>query len=260
MNRIVTAVALAAALVVGVVVVPAQAATTSYVALGDSYASGVGSRSYDDSSGSCYRSPYAYPEKVAAQLGADLTFKACSGATVADVRSNQLGTLSSTTSRITVQAGGNDAGFTSVITKCAEVLVSCSDAVSGAEQTIRDVLPARLDALYDEIRSRAPYARVVVVGYPRLFDGDTCGGTAGISSKEEALINGAADLMESVQSGRAWAHGFSYVDPRTAFTSHEVCSGSEWINGLSWPLKESFHPSRSGQTSGYTPLVAARLG
>lgn len=260
MNRIVAAVTVAAALVVGVLVVPAQAASPSYVALGDSYASGVGSRTYYDASGSCYRSPYAYPEKVAAQIGADLTFKACSGATVADVRSNQLGTLSSSTSRVTVQVGGNDIGFTSVITKCAEVWVSCSNAVDDAEQTMRDVLPSRLDALYTDIRSRAPYAQVVVVGYPRLFDGDTCGGTAGVSSKEESLINGAANLLASVVSGRASAHGFSYVDPRAAFSSHEVCSSSEWINGLSWPIKESFHPSRSGQASGYTPLVAAELG
>ena len=43
----------------------AHAATTSYVALGDSYSSGVGTNHYDLSS-SCSRSSLAYPALVAA--------------------------------------------------------------------------------------------------------------------------------------------------------------------------------------------------
>jgi hypothetical protein len=50
-----------------------------------------------------------------------------------------------------------------------------------------------------------------------------------------------------VISGRASAHGFTYVDPRNAFLPHEVCSSSEWLNGQSNPLSESYHPNVSGQ-------------
>jgi len=62
--------------VVGLVVAPTgaasaeEAAATSYVALGDSYTSGVGSREYYPDSGSCQRSPHAYPVLDAAQTGA----------------------------------------------------------------------------------------------------------------------------------------------------------------------------------------------
>ena len=40
---------------------PAHAAATSYVALGDSYSSGTGTRSYISDGTSCQRSVYAYP-------------------------------------------------------------------------------------------------------------------------------------------------------------------------------------------------------
>ena len=42
-------------------VAPAQAAAPSYVALGDSYSSGVGTRSYLADGTDCQRSAYAYP-------------------------------------------------------------------------------------------------------------------------------------------------------------------------------------------------------
>ena len=64
---------------------PAQAAAPSYVALGDSYSSGTGTRSYIDDGTSCQRSTYAYPSLIAAARGYSLNFRACSGAKVADV-------------------------------------------------------------------------------------------------------------------------------------------------------------------------------
>src|SRR5262245_39089615 len=99
---------------------PARAAGGAYTALGDSYSSGVGSRSYYSDSGACYRSPLAYPVRTAARLGATLTLAACSGARVADVQNNQLGSLNAGTTHVTVSVGGNDAGFVSVITQCAK--------------------------------------------------------------------------------------------------------------------------------------------
>src|SRR6188472_2138363 len=98
---------------------PAHAAAPSYVALGDSYASGTGTRSYISDGTSCQRSTSAYPSLIAAQKGYALNFQACSGATTSTVTSNQLGALSSTTRFVTISVGGNDAGFSSVLTECA---------------------------------------------------------------------------------------------------------------------------------------------
>jgi hypothetical protein len=78
---------------------PAQAAATdNYVALGDSYASGVGADSYTSESGSCLRSTNAYPALYNTNIKpASYRSVACSGATTATVISSQLSALSSAT-------------------------------------------------------------------------------------------------------------------------------------------------------------------
>jgi lysophospholipase L1-like esterase len=232
------------------------AATPQYAALGDSYASGVGSRTYYGDSGSCYRSPYAYAVLDAARVGATLTFNACSGAKAADVQSKQLTGLTSSTRWVTVQVGGNDANFSSVITTCAEPswLGNCDKAVESAQTIIRNTLPGRLDALYNAIRSHATTARVTVVGYPRLFNGADCNAATWFSAHDESILNQTADLLDTTMAGRASAHGFAFINPEQAFIGHAVCDKVEWINGLSNPVRESYHPNRSGQ-SAYANLV-----
>lgn len=250
-TTLITALALLAAVLTAS---PAQAAAAKYVALGDSYSSGVGTREYLADDG-CYRSRYAYPYKAAAEIGATLSFQACSGAKTADVLSKQLGTLAADTNLVTISIGGNDAGFSSVITQCAKPWpYTCTKEIAAANAFIRDTLPGRLDNVYDQIRAKAPNARVVVVGYPRLFNGETCNALARLSAGEQTELNKTADLLATTTKGRATAHGYSFVDPRDPFEGHQVCDDSEWINGLSNPIIESYHPNRNGQTA-YTGLV-----
>jgi lysophospholipase L1-like esterase len=240
---------------------PAEAAAPSYVALGDSYASGTGTRSYIADGTSCQRSTYAYPFLVAQQRGYALTFKACSGAKIADVTSNQLSALSSSTRYVTISVGGNDAGFSKVITTCAEPwwASDCDGAIDKAQAYIRGTLPGALSTLYAAIRSRAASAKVVVTGYPRIFMGEDCNAATWFSPAEETRLNATADLLDSKLSAAAAAHGFSFANPTSRFTGHAVCDDVEWLNGLSNPVTESYHPNRLGQASGYTPLVAALL-
>jgi lysophospholipase L1-like esterase len=239
---------------------PAQAAGGTYTALGDSYSSGVGSRTYYADSGSCYRSPYAFPVLTAQRTATQLTFAACSGARVADVLNNQLGSLSSSTSYVTVSVGGNDAGFADVITACARPWpYTCSTEINNANAIITGTLPGRLNNLYTAIRGRAPSASVIVVGYPRIFNGKECNLLSRISPGEQTELNKTADLLATTIAARAAAHGFTFVDPRQAFTGHAVCGSPEWINGLSNPILDSYHPNQTGQSAGYTPLVAARM-
>ena len=239
---------------------PAASAGPSYVALGDSYASGTGTRSYLADGTSCQRSTYAYPSRVAAQRGYTLTFKACAGAKVPDV-TGQLSALTSSTSYVTVSVGGNDAGFTSVITECAQPgwASNCDAAVDRAQAYINGTLPGSLSSLYSSIRSRAPYAKVVVTGYPRVFMGEDCNAGTWFSPAEQTRLNQTADLLNSKLSAAASARGFAFANPTGRFTGHAVCDDVEWINGLSDPVGESYHPNRSGHASGYTPLVAGLL-
>ncbi len=260
----------AAALAVGVVatltaiVLPAsiaQAADGEYVALGDSYASGLGTRQYDDDSGACKRSPHAYPVDNAARLGVPLSFQACAGAKVAGVRSGQLGTLDAGTGYVSVQVGGNDAGFSSVLTECAKPAWAqdCAGAVDDAREIINTELPGTLAGLYGEISTRAPSASVLVVGYPRLFHDRDCNAGTFFSAADRALLNETADILNTRLADQAAAAGFGFADPTAAFLGHAVCAKSEWVNGLSNPVTESYHPNRAGQ-DGYGDVVAGALG
>jgi lysophospholipase L1-like esterase len=239
---------------------PAHAEQRHLVALGDSYASGLGTRAYDPDSGSCKRSSYAYPAIDAGRIGATLSFKACAGATTADVRDDQLGPLSAGTTDVTITVGGNDVGFRHVITECAmpRWASDCNGAIDDARTTIRHPLPRRLNHLYRAVHALAPSANVVVVGYPRVFNGEDCNARTFFSPAEEARLNATADLLDRTTRARAVAHGFAFVDPRRAFTGHAVCDDPEWINGLSRPVSESYHPNRKGQRH-YANLVSRRL-
>ena len=102
---------LAAALVWGALA--GQAWAVRYVALGDSYSSGTGTREYYQSS--CQRSVYAYPYLVHnAHPSWTFVNATCSGAKTGDVINTQAASLTSGTNWVTYTIGGNDAGFSSV--------------------------------------------------------------------------------------------------------------------------------------------------
>ncbi|MFD5826725.1 SGNH/GDSL hydrolase family protein [Lentzea sp. NPDC060358] len=239
---------------------PVTAAAVNYVALGDSYASGLGTGSYDSGTGSCKRGPLAYPA-LYAQATAPASFKsvACSGARTGDVIT-QAGALTSATNLVTVQVGGNDAGFTDVITTCTFGSdQDCVNRVNTAKAYAANTLPGLLNNVYATIKSKSPGARVVVLGYPRIYKvPGSC--NVGLSDTKRAAINSGSDALHAAISDRAGAAGFSYVDVRGAFTGHEICSSSWWLNSLSWPVEESYHPNRAGHASGYLPALRSVVG
>ena len=240
---------------------PVQAAGSPYVALGDSYSSGTGTRSYLADGTTCQRSVLAYPSLVASSKGYALDLRACAGATVSDVSAVQLGALGTGTAYVTLSVGGTDAGFAAVLTECAKPAwaSSCGAAVDKAEAVIWGTLPARLRSLYGAVRARAPRARVVVAGYPRVFAGVDCNSLTWFSATEMSRLNATADLLNATTAGLAAQAGFAFSDPTSAFTGHAVCTSSEWLNGLSSPVSESYHPNRLGHASGYAPVVGASL-
>ncbi|MFD3540322.1 SGNH/GDSL hydrolase family protein [Streptomyces sp. NPDC058662] len=234
----------------------AAQADFGYVALGDSYSSGVGAGNYDSGSGNCKRTPRAYPALwAAAHSPQTFSFTACSGARTGDVLNGQLGPLNSGTDLVSVTVGGNDAGFSDVMTTCVlQSESTCVNRVNQAKAYVDSTLPGQLDQVYGAIDSRAPNARVVVLGYPRFYKlNGTC--TAGLSEGERAAINGAADYLNAAIAKRAADHGFTFASVAGAFTGHEICSGSAWLHSVNWlNIGESYHPTAAGQSSGYLPV------
>jgi hypothetical protein len=98
--------------------------SAEYVALGDSYAAGVGSFSYlpgTTEKNGCYRATDGYAEKIAAATGMSLEFPACLGAKVTDLvegKTAQLKDVGVDTHLVTLSIGGNDVGFGTVLQSC----------------------------------------------------------------------------------------------------------------------------------------------
>jgi lysophospholipase L1-like esterase len=259
-NVIAAFIAAAAAAGIATPAIAAEVAAGKYVALGDSYASGLGAGSYVDDN--CKISSNAYPQLWANDHAPSaFEFVACSGATTSDVLANQVAALTPDTELVTVMIGGNDAGFADVMTDCnLGSDQSCVDRNAEAQAFAQGELPGRLDGVYAEIRNRAPSARVIVVGYPRIYtlDGDC---SAGLSETKRSAINSSADVLADVISGRSAAAGFEFLDGRTAFAGHEICAPGDdwWLNSVTFPIEESYHPNAAGQ-SGYNAALAGITG
>ncbi|MEU4744859.1 SGNH/GDSL hydrolase family protein [Actinosynnema sp. NPDC023658] len=224
---------------------PAPAAP-ELVALGDSYAAGLGAG--DEASDDCRRSPHAYPVLWAERNGASLVQVACAGARTDQVIA-QAERITSATTLVTITAGGNDAAFSDVMTTCTlKGDDECAQRVGVAERFIRDELPGRLDALYGAVRGRTS-AEVVVLGYPRLFAFESW---CLMSEGKRRSVNHAADALAGVTADRAKAAGFVFADVRAKYEGHSVCADDPWLNGLVLlPVDRSYHPNRAGQESGY---------
>ncbi|HET9080991.1 MAG TPA: SGNH/GDSL hydrolase family protein [Trebonia sp.] len=236
--------------------IPAQAApAVHYVALGDSYSSGVGA---GGTSGSCARSPNAYPALWAkAHSPASFTFAACSGATTGDVINSQLSSLSASTTLVSITIGGNDVGFSRIMETCVlESTRSCQSVIAAAEKYASGTLPGLLKTTLSDIREHAPNAKVIVSDYPDFYDLSAwlC---LGLSSADHQALDSGINQLDGVLRTAAAKNGDTFADVRSEFTSHEICSGSDWLHAVTLPLGNSYHPTASGQKGGYLTAFTA---
>lgn len=259
---------------------PIEAATRGgYVALGDSYSSGEGAYptppegTVERGAQRCHRSAKAYYSAV----GRSFRFRggvgqpACAGATVAGVRNgqygqpSQLGKVSRRTSLVTISVGGNDAGFSHVLTNCI-VKVPLSAGCRGQNSAVTGKIPgirADVTALLGEINRRAPAARIILVGYPRLFPEGPTSSADTIGATDQRWLNAMARRLDdalkaaarTVDQRLSRTHGLGtveYVDTYTAFTGHEIGTPTPYLNDLDLDVRHlkarpaSFHPNATG--------------
>jgi lysophospholipase L1-like esterase len=235
-----------------------------FVALGDSYAAGLGAGNYGDKQDCVQSKDGGYPHlwaalRTVAKFGT-ITDATCAGAKINDVRYEQLTALNENTGWVTLTVGGNDAGWTKSLQACLlGTDETCKSSVDTAVTTVQSALPAELDALYKVIRNQAPNAKVYVLGYPHLV---AAPGAAGVScealsdARRKALNDGADSLDELIKGRVAAVQGFTFVDVRKAFEGHEACTKEPWIHGLRDNLSESYHPTPEGHKAYADALFA----
>ncbi len=247
---------------------PAQAGKVQdYVALGDSYAAGIGGGAYRDED--CLRSANAYPE-LADDLKSvrDVTNEACGGATTQQVVLTQLDQLDKKTDLVTITAGGNNLGFGTLASACGPVLrnpadaTACFDAIAKARAQIASgVLHEDLVTMIEAVQAAAPKADVVLTGYPYLFDPvpfDPNSPTSVFIYEANFLVFKLNATIEAA----ALATGTEYVDVADEFAGHGISlvSNDSWINfnpNLSAPNSfENLHPNAEGYEAYFAALYS----
>ncbi|HEX6675815.1 MAG TPA: SGNH/GDSL hydrolase family protein [Actinomycetes bacterium] len=196
------------------------------------------------------------------------------------------GYLDADTTLVSLTIGGNDVRFADILKGCIETLGHCSDddfyLTHGGHldpapfkqyepHVIRDLVPSKLDTVYRAVHAKAPNARIVVLGYPRLFndtfdDSDPAGLCFPLNAADWALLNQFADLMSQtiasvVANLQRAGIRIDYVDPERIWAGHRACpqTSSSWVRAAN-PLGDSgmFHPYPTGQAA-YASLVNGRL-
>jgi hypothetical protein len=287
MKRIAVLLAAAAVAIVAAVAVPgtanAAAPTGRYVALGDSYTSGPLIPTQVDLN--CVRSNRNYPTLTATAIGSSsFVDVSCGGATTNDILNPGSGTLGGTvpaqidavtaaTALVTVGIGGNDIGFSDIITTCAESSISspfgtpCKNryTAGGTDQLQARIVATapKVTAVLRAVRSKAPNARVVVVGYPTIVpdSGYGCWPVVPIAYGDVPYLRGVEKSLNSMLANTAAANGASFVDTYTPSIGRDACqgSGTRWVEGLV-PSNSAapFHPNAAGER-GMSVAVIARL-
>lgn len=160
------------------------------------------------------------------------------------------GFLDSNTTLVTLTIGGNDVGFGPVLMTCITHSLNpgtppgalCKDASSpelgpGTLETEvaanLNALPGQITSVLQQVRAKAPNAKILVLGYPTLFE--TSSSCVNIRNENRTWLNDvAADLNSKLTEGvHAAAVGAEYQSPQYRFAmTHSLCEANSGINGL----------------------------
>jgi lysophospholipase L1-like esterase len=240
-----------------------------YVALGDSYTAGPFIPT-TDLAGGCLRSDHDYPSLVAARLHpVRLVDVSCSGARTRDLTHAQrpfpgarvppqLRALTPATDLVTVGIGGNDLDlFGTVVRTCTRLRsqdpagAPCTRALTRTGLDLHHAgatIANRVAAAVRTVRSRAPLARVLVVGYLRLVpDHGTCRRLP-LADGDYALGRRVSATLDHALRSAARRSGVGYVDMAAASRGHDVCSADPWVNGSVTDRQRAlaYHPLLAG--------------
>ncbi|MFE9676927.1 SGNH/GDSL hydrolase family protein [Streptomyces sp. NPDC006259] len=248
----------------GAVTASGQGAVKQYVALGDSYAAGTGLSPQTDAA--CKRSAGSYPSWIA-QTYKPAVFKdvTCSGATTRSLWNKegssapQVNALSKDTDLVTVTLGGNDLGFSNVLTTCVLAGLTTREGTPCRDELLRSgknldadfaKLSTRVPDMLTDIKQRSPKARVVVVGYPNLFpaDGSTCGSSVPLAKGDVTWLNQVTNRLNLLLETAAYLKQAEFVDTSSVFRGKDMCrpASEQWINPLLPQTPGSAHPNAVG--------------
>ena len=177
------------------------------------------------------------------------------------------GFVNDDTTLVALTIGGNDADFGATVGGCGDPTVGCpSDATVQQNLTsATDKIPDLLAAIHD----KAPSAKIILLGYPELFDTGSLTCISVMGAGAQAQLNIWADDMkdkEQAKAAEAAANGLpvTFYWPDDEFSGWRMCDSPSGINDLVagpaddnpadfscpgdliCPGMESYHPNSHG--------------
>lgn len=257
-----------------------------YVALGDSYTSGpfIPVQRLDPLG--CGRSTANYPSVVSNALSVgQFTDVSCAGADTTNMtrpqqvpfngtNPPQLGALRIDTDLVTLGIGGNDFGVFGLLTGTCPGLRAADptgnpceahftgNGVDTVTTAIANIEP-RVEAVLAAVHQRAPGARVLVVGYPRIApERGYCPDVLPFADGDYAWLSRVENDLNQALEDAAANSDAAFVDTFGPSRGHDACArgGSAWINGKDQNIFEAaaYHPLKAGM-AGVAAVVLKSL-
>lgn len=229
-----------------IVAAPAQAQPAPLAAIGDSYMAGIGAGAYLDEDG-CRRSELSYAADASRRTGEGLVDASCPGARIPQVL-EQSTTIPVDATWVLVQVGGNDIGFGEIAAACLTPWSTrCLSQISEADARLAQV-SAGLADVAASVRERAPRARLIMAGYPRLLASPRqCSTTLVgrlLEPRDITAINSLQARLDATIRTAAAANGARYVDWPRSVDRRSLCSADPWfVTPLSGAVEDSLHPT-----------------
>lgn len=199
------------------------------------------------------------------------------------------GFLDANTTLVSLSIGGNDIKFGPIFLTCivaATTPVPCNaapillsgDTVGAEEATknrVQNEVPTSVATILTEIHKKAPNAKIVLMGYPELFQsGSSC---VFIDDLQRGWLNEVAYMLATAmqngvaayQAANPGAPASTFANPMPAFDGHNLCTSNNYVNGMitqltpgdTYAMKvpisgtqvglsmQSFHPNKAGTTA-----------
>ncbi|KPF93670.1 hypothetical protein IP81_02900 [Novosphingobium sp. AAP83] len=245
-------------------------AGATYVAMGSSYAAGPDlGQPKPDMPKRCSRDYGSYPSLLAERLKLDLIDATCSGATTAHVRGPwkelppQIDALTPETRLVTITIGGNDINYVRnlYVATCDSVKMQrvCPPLLVPTEAEWAK-LEADLRKIANEVRLRAPQAKLVFVDYVTLVPDGTLCPSVPMTDANAKTMRQIGVRFAAVTAKAARASNAELLAAGELSKHHTPCDADPWsIGTLMVPGTAPWHPNGAGMR-GIAQALVTKLG
>ncbi len=244
--------------------IPQMQPRSQYVAMGSSYAAGTNiDGTKPGTPARCGRSPRNYASQVASWLSLDLVDVTCGGATTAHILgrwnelSPQIDAVTPQTRLVTITIGGNDVGYVRNLMAgtCEPGSTRCMTPQVVTEEDWSK-LGIAMHKIVQQIRARAPEAKIVFVDYIRLIPEKTTCPALGLTPEAVADSRKTWNRLAEITANVAKTEKAGLLAAGKLSASHTPCDKEPWsvaapgsAPGVPW------HPNAAGHDAIAQALV-----